>query len=127
MCLHCIGPSKLSMNYLLPSCILLSSLSFIGYSISYFISPHMKTEFERFNLKKFGLFIIILQILGALGLLLGLFFTPILLLSSAGLALLMLIGLITRIKLNDSLLISFPAIFFMVLNTVIFYLGMLVL
>ncbi len=87
----------------------------------------MKTEFERFNLKKFGLFIIVLEILGALGLLLGLLFTPILLLSSGGLALLMLIGLITRIKLNDSFLVAFPAIFFMVLNTAIFYLGMMVL
>jgi len=115
------------MNYLLPFCILLSSLSFIGYSISYFISPHMKTEFERFNLKKFGLIIIVLEILGALGLLLGLLFTPVLLLSSAGLALLMLLGLITRIKLNDSLLVTLPAAFFMLLNTVIFCLGIRVL
>ncbi len=87
----------------------------------------MKTEFERFNLKKFGLIIIVLEILGALGLLLGLLFTPVLLLSSAGLALLMLLGLITRIKLNDSLLVTLPAALFMLLNTVIFYLGIRVL
>ena len=87
----------------------------------------MKTEFERFNLKKFGLIIIMLEISGALGLLLCLVFTPVLLLSSAGLALLMLMGLITRMKLNDSLLVTFPAVFFMFLNTVIFYLGIRVL
>ena len=87
----------------------------------------MKTEFERFNLKKFGLIIIVLEILGALGLLLGLLFTPVLLLSSAGLAFLMLLGLITRIKLNDSLLVTLPAAFFMFLNTVIFCLGIRVL
>ena len=111
------------MNYLLISCVLLSSLSFIGYSISYFTSPHMKSEFERFNLKKFGLFVIILEILGAFGLLAGLSFTPILLISSGGLALLMLFGLITRIKSKDSFLASSPAIFYMILNSYIFYLG----
>jgi hypothetical protein len=84
----------------------------------------MKAEFERFNLKKFGLFVIILEILGAIGLLVGLIYTPILLLSSGGLALLMLIGVITRIKTKDSLLVTIPALFFMLLNTVIFYLGL---
>jgi hypothetical protein len=83
----------------------------------------MKGEFERFNLKKFGLLVIILEILGSIGLLLGLLFTPILLLSSGGLALLMLIGLIVRIKTKDGILITLPAIFYMLLNSVIFYLG----
>ena len=83
----------------------------------------MKTEFERFKLKEFGLFVIVLEILGALGLLVGLLFKPILLLSSGGLALLMLIGLITRIKLNDSFSVTLPAIFFACLNAAIFYLG----
>jgi len=83
----------------------------------------MKGEFERFNLEKFGLLVIILEILGSIGLLLGLLFTPILLLSSGGLALLMLIGLIVRIKTKDGILITLPAIFYMLLNSVIFYLG----
>jgi hypothetical protein len=83
----------------------------------------MKTEFERFNLKKFGLSVIVLQILGAIGLLVGLIFSPILLLSSGGLALLMLLGIITRIKSKDSLLVSLPALLYMVLNSYILYLG----
>lgn len=95
----------------------------MGYAISYFTSPHMKTEFERFKLKKFGLFVIILEILGAFGLLAGLCFTPILLLSSGGLAVLMLLGLLTRIKSKDSFLVSSPAIFYMILNSFIYYLG----
>jgi len=109
------------MNYTLISCVFLSSLSFVAYSISYFISPHMKSEFERFDLKKLGIFVIILEILGALGLLVGLFFKPIMLVASGGLALLMLLGLITRIKSKDSLLVSLPAIFYIILNTYIFY------
>jgi len=111
------------MKYGLIFCVLFSSVSFVAYSISYFISPHMKSEFERFGLPNLGIFVIILEILGALGLLVGLFYKPILLISSGGLAVLMLLGLITRIKSRDSLLVSLPAMFYMILNTYIFYLG----
>ena len=111
------------MNYLFISCVLFSSLSFIAYSISYFINPHMKSEFVRFNLNHLGVFIIILEILGAIGLLVGLFFKPLLIISSGGLAMLMLLGLIIRIKSKDSFLVTLPAIFFMVLNSYICYSG----
>jgi len=111
------------MNYLFISCVLISSLSFLAYSISYFISPHMKIEFKRFKLEKLGFLTIILEILGAWGLLIGLLFKPILLISSGGLSILMLLALMTRIKSKDSLLISLPAIFYMILNAYIFYLG----
>lgn len=111
------------MDYLTIACVFLSSFSFLGYSISYFVSSHMKSEFERFGLKKFGITVIFLEILGALGLLTGLLCTPILLISSGGLALLMMLGLITRVRLKDRLSVSFPAIFYMFLNSCIFYLG----
>lgn len=114
--------ANLNMDYLLISCILFSSFSFLAYSISYFISPHMKNEFKRFDLNKLGIFIIILEILGAFGLLVGLFFKPIMLISSGGLALLMFLGLIIRIKSKDSFMVSLPAIFYMILNGYIFYL-----
>ena len=76
----------------------------------------MKIEFERFKLKKLGIYVIFLQILGALGLLVGLLFTPIMLSSSGGLSLLMFLGLVTRIKSKDNLLATLHAIFFMFLN-----------
>ncbi len=100
--------------------VLISSLSFYAYAASYFISPGMKNEFKRFNLEKLGLLTIILEILGATGLLVGLKYNPILLISSLGLGVLMLLGLIVRIRLKDSLLISLPATFYMVLNLYIF-------
>ena len=102
------------------TCILVSSFSFFGYVLSYFISPHMKSEFKRFNLEKLGLIIILFQFLGATGLLVGLVFHPVLIISSLGLFLQMLLGLIVRIKLKDSLWISLPAFFFMILNGYIF-------
>jgi hypothetical protein len=112
------------MNFILISCALLSSLAFLVYAISYFLSPHMKSEFERFDLKDFGLFVIVLEILGAIGLLVGLLYNPILLLSSGGLSLLMLLGLMTRIRMKDGFWVSLPAIALMILNGYIFYLGM---
>jgi hypothetical protein len=109
---------------ILSVCVLTSSFSFLFYGISYFISPHMKSEFERFKLERLGLLVIVLEIVGALGLLIGLWFEPLLLLSSGGLGLLMLLGLLVRIKLKDSLWISLPALFYMALNAYIFYLAL---
>ncbi|MGL2992849.1 DoxX family protein [Flavobacterium sp. TSSA_36] len=102
-------------------CIFLSSISFFGYVISYFTSPHMKGEFKRFGLEKLGLLTIILQCIGAAGLLIGLYYQPLLLLSSLGLGTLMLLGLLVRIRLKDSLWISIPALFYMFLNFYIFW------
>jgi hypothetical protein len=101
-------------------CIIISSLSFYAYVVSYFISPHMKNEFKRFNLEKLGLLTIILELLGATGLLIGLKFNLILTMSSFGLGLLMLCGLVVRIKLKDSTWKSLPVMFFMILNLYIF-------
>lgn len=81
----------------------------------------MKKEFKRFGLEKMGLFTIILEILGASGLLVGLYFHFILIISSLGLALLMFAGVIVRIKMKDSMWVSFPAIFYMVLNSYLFW------
>ena len=81
----------------------------------------MKNEFKRFNLEKLGLLTIILELLGATGLLIGLKFNLILTISSLGIGLLMLCGLIVRIKLRDNIWISLPAGFFMILNLYIFF------
>ena len=81
----------------------------------------MKSEFKRFNLEKLGLLTIILEFVGATGLLIGLLYNPIVLISSGGLALLMLLGTIVRIRLKDSLWVSLPALFYMGLNAYIFF------
>ena len=101
-------------------CAVVSSLSFICYVISYFVSPNMKKEFIRYGLQKLGLFVIILQFLGAVGLIIGFKYPPILLISALGLSLLMLAGLIVRLRLKDSLSAYFPALFYMLLNAYIF-------
>lgn len=82
----------------------------------------MKKEFKRFKLEKFGLLVVVLELLGAVGLMIGFWiFHPLLIIASAGLSLLMLMGLIVRLRLNDGLLLSLPALFFLVLNAYIFW------
>lgn len=100
--------------------VLISSFSFFAYTIYYFKSSKMKMEFKRFGLEKFGLIIMTLQFLGATGLLVGLLFNPLLIISSLGLALLMLAGFLVRLKLKDGILVSLPALFYMSLNAYIF-------
>lgn len=102
-------------------CILISAVSFLIYGISYFVGTNMKSEFRRFNLEKLGLLVIVLEICGALGLIIGLWYKPLLILSAGGLALLMFLGIIVRARLKDSLLITVPALFFMFLNAYILY------
>lgn len=101
--------------------ILISSSSFIVYGIAYFTSPNMKNEFRRFGLKKLGLLIALLELTGAVGLIVGFWLNSILLISSGGLAILMFLGSVVRLKIRDSLLVTSPAFFYMLLNTYIFY------
>lgn len=100
--------------------IIFSSLSFLIYGIAYFTSPHMKSEFVRFGLGKFGQLTAVLEILGAVGLMLGLMINSILIISSGGLAILMFFGVIVRVRVKDPLFVTLPALFYMGLNAVIF-------
>jgi hypothetical protein len=109
---------------LLTALILISSLSFMGYGIAYFILPKMKSEFKRFGLERVGALTAALEILGALGLLLGFKLHPILLISAGGLTILMLLGVAVRIKMKDSVWVSLPAFFFMILNAYIFFMSL---
>ncbi|MEX0997868.1 MAG: DoxX family protein [Flavobacteriaceae bacterium] len=105
-------------------CVYLSSVSFLGYGVLYFTGTHMKQEFVRFQLKKLGLVVVVSEILGAVGLLVGFwFYKPLLIVASGGLTVLMLLGLIVRLRLKDSLWVSLPALFYMILNAYIFYIG----
>lgn len=104
--------------------IFISSLSFIVYGISYFTSTKMKSEFKRFGLEKAGAITAILELSGALGLIIGLKVPSILIISAGGLALLMLLGIAVRIKVGDNIWITLPAIFFMLLNASIFFVSL---
>jgi hypothetical protein len=81
----------------------------------------MKDEFKRYGLEKFAFLTSTLQILGASGLIVGLKFQQILTLSSGGLALLMFLGVMVRLKIKDGFWKSLPAFLYFLLNTYLFY------
>jgi hypothetical protein len=82
----------------------------------------MRIEFLRFGLSTIQRQITgVLQIVGAIGLLLFNYYLTLSAISAAGLSLLMLLGFIVRLRIKDSLYESSPAFIFMVLNGIITY------
>lgn len=103
--------------------ILFSGFSFLGYGIAYFTSSNMRIEFKRFGLERFGTLTAVLELCGAVGLLAGLMMNVLLLISSGGLALLMFLGVIVRLRVKDSFWVLLPALFYMLLNAIIFFMS----
>jgi hypothetical protein len=104
--------------------VFISGFSFLAYGIAYFASSNMKNEFRRFGLEKFGALTAVLELLGAAGLLLGLVVKSVLLFSSGGLAVLMFLGVLVRIKIKDTIWMLLPALFYMILNAYIFFVSL---
>lgn len=84
----------------------------------------MKNEFKRFGLEKYGTLVAILELVGAIGLLIGFQNHTVLILASGGLAVLMFLGTGVRVKIKDSLLASLPAFFYFLVNTIILYIAL---
>ena len=108
------------MNTLFVFLVLFSGVSFLIYGSLLLLSPKMQNEFKRFGLEKFTILTGILELLAGIGMLLGLKYNFILLISSGGLTLLMLLGFGTRLKVKDGFWPSFPSLFFMILNFYVF-------
>jgi hypothetical protein len=100
--------------------IIISSLSFLFYGAHCLKSDYMKLEFKRYGLEKFRTLTGVLEILGGLGLLIGLEYKFILQFSSLGLCLLMLSGLVVRIKIKDRFTQILPALILFLFNFYIF-------
>ena len=99
--------------------ILGSSLAFLTYGGLCLSTTSMEGEFKRFGLEKLRALTGVLEVLGALGLLVGLKWPVALTFSSAGLLLLMVAGIAVRIKVGDGWLLSVPAFALMMLNAYI--------
>jgi hypothetical protein len=94
----------------------ISALSFLGYGTSCVITGHMRAEFERFGLARQRVLVGLLQLAGAIGLLVGFHFPLIGILAAGGLALQMLLGVGVRVKIRDSFQETLPALFYFFLN-----------
>ena len=99
--------------------ILGSSVAFLIYGGLCLSTLSMQGEFKRFGLENLRTLTGALEVLGGLGLLVGLKWPFALRLSSAGLSLLMIAGLAVRIKVGDGWLLSLPAFALMLLNVYI--------
>jgi uncharacterized membrane protein YphA (DoxX/SURF4 family) len=100
--------------------VVFTGLAFVAYGVGCLTSAKMKRDFKRFGLERFSVLTGVLEILGGVGLLVGLFAPAIFLLSSGGLAVLMLLGLIFRIRVGDGFVAAFPAAVFLLINGYLF-------
>ncbi len=99
----------------------LSSLVFLAYGVACLALDGMKRDFARFGLARLRVLTGTLEVLGALGLIAGQLWAPLVPASAGGLALLMLIGVATRVRVLDSLAQTLPALALMSLNLFILW------
>jgi hypothetical protein len=83
---------------------------FLFYGVSVLASDAMLAEFERFGLARFRRLTGALEVLGAAGLLAGYWLPWATGAAAAGLALLMVLGVATRVRVRDPILASVPAL-----------------
>ena len=95
---------------------ILSIAAFAWYGAQCLLSSKMIGEFSRYGLPRVRLLTGTLQLAGSLGLLVGFAFRPLIVLSSAGLAAMMLGAFIVRLRIRDSFLLAIPSLIFFALN-----------
>tara|TARA_B100001758_G_scaffold207365_1_gene188464 strand:- start:5468 stop:5815 length:348 start_codon:yes stop_codon:yes gene_type:complete len=101
--------------------ILFSAISFVVYSLNSVFSRRMISEFSRWGVGNLRILVACFQMLGGIGLLLGMYNIWLLCLVSFLLMIMMIIAIIIRIRVNDSFFLIFPALIYAVLSFIIFY------
>ena len=101
--------------------VVVSGTAFVLYGVRCLVAPRMHREFERFGLAKFRTLTGVLEVLGGVGLLGGFIWEPAWWMASLGLCVLMLCGVIVRVRCGDGVLVTLPAIGFMLVNGYIFF------
>ena len=94
----------------------LSILAFLFYGVTCLVTTRMVAEFQRYGLARFRRMVGALELLGAIGMLVGYAYRPLLIASAAGLTTLMLLGIATRVRIGDGLTRTLPAMVFGALN-----------
>lgn len=95
---------------------ILSSVSFLWYGIASLTKEGMVDDFERFGLSQYRRLTGGLEVLGGVGLLAGLLWTPLLVVSAVGLSVLMLLGVLVRVRVRDPWVQILPAFLLLLLN-----------
>lgn len=97
-----------------------SILAFGTYGLLVLFADGMVEEFERFGLSRYRRLTGSLEVLGATGLLVGYLVPTVALAASGGLALLMVLGIATRIRVRDPFRDILPAGVLLAVNVFIF-------
>lgn len=97
-----------------------SVVGFLAFGLACLTTDSMADDFERFGLARFRTLVGWVEVLGSLGLVVGLRYRGLLLASSGGLSLLMVAGLLARVRAGDDLLLMLPALLFLALNAFVF-------
>jgi hypothetical protein len=97
----------------------ISAFSFFYYGAETLFADRPQAEFERYGLPRARVFVGSMQVLGAVGVFIGLFVAPLGAAAAAGLTLMMLLGLVARCRVHDPVRLMVPAGAFALLNTVL--------
>jgi hypothetical protein len=100
----------------------ISALAFFYYGGETLFANPPRTEYERYGLPKLRVLVGSLQVLGAAGVAIGVFFAPLGAAAATGLALMMLLGVAARYRIHDAPRLMIPAASLAVLNAVLVYL-----
>lgn len=87
----------------------ISGVSFLHFGSQVLFRPRMRDEFARYGMPAVRTLVGTVEILGGVAVLLGLAFAPLGALAAAGLTLLMVLGLITRVRIHDEPRVMVPA------------------
>lgn len=96
-----------------------SGALFLYYGLACLFANGMVDEFERYGLSRFRRATGALEVLGAVGLAAGYLLPVLSILSAAGLAVLMALGLAVRVKVRDRVTEMLPAVFLLLVNSFI--------
>jgi uncharacterized membrane protein YphA (DoxX/SURF4 family) len=103
--------------------VLFSSLSFLAYGTGALFTTKMRQEFERYQMGGQRILVGLLQWAAGAGLLIG-FYVPWLgQAAAAGLALMMTVALVVRIRIHDEPYLMLPAAGYLALNAYLCFAG----
>ena len=99
-----------------PVLLIFTAVSFVYFGLGCLLSPSLRAEFDRYGLAAFRTMTGALQLMGAAGLLAGLWLRPLGFLAAVGLTVLMMLGVGVRRRVGDSWPKQLPAALYAALS-----------
>jgi len=95
---------------------LVSGVSFLYYGVKILTTPRLEQEFSRYGLADFRGLVGVLELLGGAGVIIGVVVPTLGAVAALGLSVLMLLGIVVRIRVRDAPRLMAPAALLCVLN-----------